>query len=243
MNFIKKLFYISIFLLNTSCGQNVFDDGVKYTKGEAFIINELNRCLQCEEMQNQFIKELSLNSSPIPIGFDTLSETRVGACYLYENGEPAFIKINPQFWNTITENVKYALIYHELGHCLLGLSHKNEYMLLKDDEYEISYFLKLSIMNATLMNPLQASFVKAHWPDYMIALNNDLSFSKTDNIEAQVFLKIYYEDIKESEFIFDSYKINEELLHEELCIDNEYVYRTKDQAIEENELGLSQYCN
>lgn len=55
------------------------------------------------------------------------SENRVGVCYVWEDGNKRLVKAKVQIlqdieWND--EELK-GLVYHELGHCALGLDHTN----------------------------------------------------------------------------------------------------------------------
>jgi hypothetical protein len=48
-----------------------------------------------------------------------------GRCTYYRNGRRE-VKISSQAWKHFTEGSKYWLMYHELGHCIMGLKHKDK---------------------------------------------------------------------------------------------------------------------
>jgi len=66
------------------------------------------------------------NITDIPINFGTLEGRRVGVCYTWSSGYRE-IEIDKKQWEKeLTEDQKYALIFHELGHCELGRGHKDD---------------------------------------------------------------------------------------------------------------------
>ena len=66
----------------------------------------------------------------------TLGRTR----YAYGQCRDTFIKINQTFWKTATRIQRRELIWHEWGHCYLGLGHP-------DDPWE--YTIMGRVMNVT----------------------------------------------------------------------------------------------
>lgn len=46
----------------------------------------------------------------------------IGMCY-YNFGGPTRIEIDPRWWSRADEKERWALIYHELGHCVCNLDH------------------------------------------------------------------------------------------------------------------------
>lgn len=71
----------------------------------------------------------------------------VGMCITYPGGFK-IITLDSEYWyNTLDEDQKEFLVYHELGHCLLGQDHREE---MVESEYGN---VKLSIM-ASIMLPI-----------------------------------------------------------------------------------------
>jgi len=77
----------------------------------------------------------------IPINFSNLDEDIVGVCYTWTTGHRE-IEIDQEAWENLDEVRKYALIYHELGHCQLNRDHNDKKM--KDG-------CKESLMNSFLL--------------------------------------------------------------------------------------------
>jgi len=48
-----------------------------------------------------------------------------GRCTTFTNGTP-IIDISPIYWNSVNDQGKEALLFHELGHCVLGRVHRND---------------------------------------------------------------------------------------------------------------------
>ncbi len=222
---IKTFNLILIIYLTYSCGPNTFDNGVEIIDYERFIVNKTNRCEQCENYQDQFIKEMNVKNPPMKIGFANLDSNRLGVCYLYKDARPAFIKIDRAKWATLTDNIRKALIYHELGHCLLKLGHINDYGILRDKEYEMSHLIKLSIMNPSIMNEFQAAYTIYEWQNYLISLQRAVSIKQTENINFKEIREIYYSDIRKWEKDKRSYIINEKLIFPYICLQDKIVYR------------------
>ena len=57
----------------------------------------------------------------IPINFVKLDKKYAGKCWFGLRGR--YIEINQVNWNDHTDLQKKQLIFHELGHCVLNLSH------------------------------------------------------------------------------------------------------------------------
>lgn len=49
------------------------------------------------------------------------NSTTIAICKV--EGDKGFVAINPQYWANFLDLDKKILLYHELGHCLLGLGH------------------------------------------------------------------------------------------------------------------------
>jgi hypothetical protein len=80
----------------------------------------------------------------VPSAFGVLTEDRVGGCYYtgIANSRANNIVIDRKAWREYNEGGREQLIYHELGHCVLGLDHD-------DTVGEISGIIfPISIMNS-----------------------------------------------------------------------------------------------
>lgn len=76
-----------------------------------------------------YIKEFEAyynNNITTPINFGSLSPEYSGVCNEYTNGSKEII-INKNHWDKNNSIINKALIFHELGHCELNKSHKNNY--------------------------------------------------------------------------------------------------------------------
>jgi hypothetical protein len=58
----------------------------------------------------------------INIYFDDLKGNTVGTCY---TGDEDKIVLDREFWDQSSDLGREELIFHEFGHCLLGLGHDN----------------------------------------------------------------------------------------------------------------------
>ena len=109
----QSYFLIGLIIFITSCA------GPRY-KDSAFL-------QYVEKFENLY----NISASNIAIFFDVMEETTGGIC----SGR-GVIKINKELWFDITSDAKKeALIFHELGHCLLGRDHVDD---LFDDGCPIS---------------------------------------------------------------------------------------------------------
>lgn len=68
--------------------------------------------------------------------------TAVGFCRM--GGYTPRVTIDKTFWDKSNEDMRYELIYHELGHCILGREHNNAVLV---------NHRPASIMNSHLFNP------------------------------------------------------------------------------------------
>ncbi len=231
----KAINLLLILLVLNSCGQYALDEGVIQLDSEStFIINDDNRCFECMEIQEEFLSELAINNSSIAIGFAKMQESKAGACYIYKDGTAAFIKINKEIWDSLSPNVKKTLIYHELGHCHLGLDHLDDYEVVDSIDNSFSALIKLSIMNSTIMSPFQATYAIKYWDEYTHALINDEVIQYPQEIVLEEMGELHYEDIKGfnipiellKETATESGHINESLYFPRLCDDDKNIYRS-----------------
>ena len=66
----------------------------------------------------------------VPITFKKQEGFVVGVCYRID-GKPDSIEIDPDFWNESKtkekgDEIREALLFHELGHCVLNQDHREE---------------------------------------------------------------------------------------------------------------------
>lgn len=80
-----------------------------------------------------FSSDIGVSTDGISVGFsDTennpnpLGET-VGECTLYSNGAKV-IQIDSGYWVSASQEQRKQLVYHELGHCAMGLGHTPGYI-------------------------------------------------------------------------------------------------------------------
>lgn len=79
-------------------------------------------------------------SFDVPINFESLTKSNTTAeCRTYPNGTKE-IYVSKTAWESLDAYDRMGMIYHELGHCVLGRDHDNEYINLK----------KASIMNENI---------------------------------------------------------------------------------------------
>ena len=72
-------------------------------------------------------QQVTVDISDIIIQFKVLSASGVnsivyGSCTSNINETPV-VSINPNYWYSMTHDLQESLVYHELGHCLLGRGH------------------------------------------------------------------------------------------------------------------------
>lgn len=136
--------------------------------------SSITACGQPESLKTHYIEpefeyfvdlfELEQNVDVnIEIKFAKLELPAVGMCYYYqyENGTREFvnIEIDPDYWQLTSETKKEVLLFHELGHCVLGRDH---------DEQRIYYTVPKSIMYPYLFD----SAFRTHRSYYVEELKN-----------------------------------------------------------------------
>lgn len=71
----------------------------------------------------------SVDTSLVPIYFADLEDGIAGVCHYFRvGGGPirwGYIEIDKEYWITMSELQKINLVFHELGHCVLGRDHYN----------------------------------------------------------------------------------------------------------------------
>lgn len=71
----------------------------------------------------QFETDVNASTEGIDVGFGTLQFPVLGECESGLNSQNNKITIDSAYWAKASNNQKQQLVYHELGHCALGLGH------------------------------------------------------------------------------------------------------------------------
>lgn len=130
------LLYVNLIMflvLLSACKQNPGDDRD---------ISGVNPVFQ--PMLNDFQVLYGHTVVNVPIQFsDSLGQNIAGECFVYNN---VFyeIKIDTQTWGQIDADAQEALIFHELGHCVLNRGHDTDIM---NDGNPNSYMYPYVFMN------------------------------------------------------------------------------------------------
>jgi len=76
---------------------------------------------------NEFEGYSGLDTRAVPISFADLPGDEAGVCHYFRVGAGpirwGYIEIDEPYWKTISEQQRINLIFHELGHCVLGRDH------------------------------------------------------------------------------------------------------------------------
>ena len=94
----------------------------------------------------EFEEVFDTNIDKIQIIVGHINSNKVAICWISKWGR--LIKVDQSYTKEKNENYQEQLIFHELGHCKYGLSHRNDWTLT--DELEI---IPRSIMNENLIPP------------------------------------------------------------------------------------------
>ncbi len=73
----------------------------------------------------RFCAEVGGDCSTVSGEFADLGSTYAGMCN-YTN--PNSVQINAAYWERINDEDKEEVVFHELGHCLLGLGHDSRHL-------------------------------------------------------------------------------------------------------------------
>jgi len=68
----------------------------------------------------------SVTTDNLIIQFGPLDYPRVGQCWT--GPTTPIITIEPNYWGTVSELQKKEIIWHELGHCVLGRAHRTDFL-------------------------------------------------------------------------------------------------------------------
>ena len=169
----RRIKHLWILLIFSSCGkiEGIDLDFLKQKPKDANFqfatSNPYFDSYKSQFSQNHYIETgRSIDVSRIRINFVENIETgtsTVGLCYSW--GSKREIVIRQSFWNGVSESYRKALIFHELGHCALNRSHKDEKYLGNP----------VSIMNSYIISG-------NYFDSYKNALLNELHTNDTREI-------------------------------------------------------------
>lgn len=115
-------------LILSGCGiENVFSPTVKTEIDEEF-----------KPYVDEFYERHGSQDYYLIVHFGEL-DTGVASCDVYENGQ-LLITVKEELWITFCEAQKRALIFHEMGHCILDRDHV---------DYETLSYMVPSVMSCT----------------------------------------------------------------------------------------------
>lgn len=188
----KSIFLLFLLFILSSCGAkkaftSIDPAFVKYVQNFQKISNDPNVAVPKKVINI----EMSLRSD--------LGQDIAGLCYKDEyessfwnqvsftfNGKPEeqrHVEINKGFWDKSTDAEREAVIFHELGHCILNRDHVNGY-----DNSNLRYY---SVMNSDVFAD---SIYKGNYQYYMRELFKSKFFNVNENNTNQLitFNATYY---------------------------------------------------
>lgn len=121
MNRLFRLIVLSLFaIILASCGRN------EPTHNNVVSVDsDLERFIQ------SFEEYMEVDASYVSASFASLDAKTMGNCNSWSDGGRE-IKINIDFWPTLSEIGKEQLMYHELGHCVFDLTHEDRTVVDKN---------------------------------------------------------------------------------------------------------------
>lgn len=117
-----------------------------------------------EPYVSKFEKEFDV-AVDYPVTFASILPTdgkRVGQCVTWQNGARK-IMIDSTYWQYCNDAQAEQLVYHELGHCALGLGHDDRTIKFKDEDGD----WPISIMRTTAFNKVEIEVYSKH-RDYYV---------------------------------------------------------------------------
>jgi Putative phage metallopeptidase len=76
-----------------------------------------------EKYVTKFEQEFNIDTFGIPVHFKEMEGTEVGVCYYFHIKYWRSIGIKKEYWESVSDVDREILMYHELGHCVMGLEH------------------------------------------------------------------------------------------------------------------------
>lgn len=105
-----------------------------------------------------------------PIQFGDTGADSIGLCYKWIGGYKEIV-LSEKYWNKIDNNQRRELVYHELGHCQLGLDH-NDTETTFPDIGSGSY--PASIMRSYVFDSVEAQIMLLQMDYYLKQLRNSI---------------------------------------------------------------------
>ncbi|MEQ9375660.1 MAG: putative metallopeptidase [Imperialibacter sp.] len=128
------------------------------------------------------------------------------------------IKLDPFIWKQMNDRQREMLVFHELGHCVLGRKHKNETLLLGECA---------SIMKEGGENTCVADIYSESWRSYYIDELFDAAVQVPDWYRTQDLSKLVIGDtllLKEDSLIYESLQTRRFGIAGQLAIDDSTDY-------------------
>lgn len=141
----KKIQFTFLALLLIGCAKDLTVGDTAFTDAE--LIPYVNQFLKLATEHGTVLDASRV--SRIVIVFDAATVYPIlGKCTVSTKG--LSIKINPENWQYASKAEREQLMFHELGHCLMGLQHDNTVAKLYDYNSEIDGFYSgaANLMNA-----------------------------------------------------------------------------------------------
>lgn len=86
-------------------------------------------------------KNIKIDDLIVKIKPEIASNSAVGLCYYSANGSTPEIHLLEWYWNLASDIHRENLVFHELGHCILGRKHDNDIGLSGVPESIMNYYL------------------------------------------------------------------------------------------------------
>lgn len=160
MKLLISLLFILVISSLSSCGLPLHRDLIVKNKGEVRQFSSTNPIFsnivtQFEQAGRQYSGNASFKVTDVPVNFgNTENEKFEGVCFSYPDGTTEVI-IRETWWNSASQALKESLLFHELGHCVLGRDHDNEAFDIDGSSH------KASMMNSVIVNSSQYSRYRA----------------------------------------------------------------------------------
>lgn len=123
MQEIKMITLPTMLFILSACGEDPAKSKPIIT-GDPVLVQYAETFLQDAESIGRDIKlkySLVLQFGETRIPTDPVNKNRVGYC---QRGQIQYIVIEQKFFDKLSHEDREGLLYHELGHCILGLDHR-----------------------------------------------------------------------------------------------------------------------
>lgn len=103
----------------------------------------------------------------VPINFgDTENPSFEGVCFTYPASGKSEIIIRKEWWDSVNDDYRESLLFHELGHCSLNREHQN----ITHESGGRTH--KESIMNQIIINPVDYKSYKVQYLTELFTQSN-----------------------------------------------------------------------